>query len=168
MDKPTEKLDRGQLHTISIPLSSTNDIKLILIFKERNWHRIEDSRRYLIATKISYNKKDILTNIVELNRFISSIKAYVDRKSYFIHSDIYFTPCEKDGIKNIQCNFAPDIYIGMVEAMQINRTLQDAFWGFSKIHLFDEFTTDITDFMTKEEAKKYPQHMLENIKIIKG
>ena len=149
MDKPAEKLKHGKTRTIVIPLSSEKDIFIHLIFIEKLYYHHSDSRRYLTKVYIYYKEKRIIHNIVEVYRFISSIKAFVDRKINFMDEDIYFVPKSRDNVSRLQCVFDLERYISMVEAMQINRILQDAFFGYSKVHIFDDFTTKIENLITK-------------------
>lgn len=166
MDKITEKLNSGKLHTYEVPLSSDNEIKIVVIFRERMWTKVEDSKRFLHEVKITYDNQVIVKDIIGINRFIISLKAFIDRKNYFVNEDIYFTPKIKDNIKRLQCNFDRNVYIDWIEAGQILKTIHDVFTGYSKTHLFDKFSTEIVNFKTKKEASNFPKHMLENIKII--
>lgn len=146
MDKPTDKFKRGQERTIIIPLSNEGDICIHLIFYEYIAYHYSDSKRYLDRVHITYQKEKIVHNIVEVYRFKSEIKAFVDKKINFMHKDIYFEPKVKNNISRLQCNFNKDRYISMVEAMQIYSLLQEIFWGYSKVRIFDEFTVNVEAF----------------------
>lgn len=166
MDKATAKINSGKLHTYEIPLSSNNDIKIVVIFREKIWSRPDERKRFIHEVRITYNNHTIVHDIIGINRFIVSLRAFIDRKNYFVDKDIYFTPKMKDNIKRLQCNFDQNVYIDWIEASQMLKTIQDVFTGYSKTHLFDEFSTEVVNFKTKKEASNFPKHMLENIKII--
>lgn len=166
MDKPTEQLKYGQLRTVPIPITSNRDMNLVLEFKERTNYHVIDSRRFLHNVYITFKDKIIVDDIIDVNRFTVSLRAFTDRKSYFQDSDIFFTPVQRDNIKSLQCIFDTNRYINMIEAMQMIRILQEAFTGYSKAHLYDKYTTQVDNFKTKQEAKNYSEDMLRNIKII--
>lgn len=166
MDKPTEQLQYGQLRTVSIPITSDRDINLLLEFKEKVHYHLVDSKRFLHNVYITYKNNIIVNDIVDVNRFTVSLRAFTDKKNYFHDADIFFKTSKKDNIQYLQCIFDTNRYINMIEAMQMIKILQEAFTGYSKAYLYDKYTTQVDNFKTKQEAAKYAQDILQNVRII--
>jgi len=164
-----EKLfDRGIMEPYKIPLLS-DDNGLILEYttihhKEITHYR--ESKEYLTNLKICYKDTVLLDNIIDFERFLASLKIFIERRGYFSKNDFYFEEKKKDGISSLQLKFDTAKYIDIAEAIQINTLIYGALQGYSKKLLYRKYQVYSTNYISSEVDKKQNHMKLKNTVVV--
>jgi len=159
-----EKLfDRGIMESYKIPLINDESLTMEYItirHKEATHYR--ENKEYLTNVKISYKDTMLVDNIVDFERFMASLKIFIERKGYFSKNDPFFEEKKKDGISSLQLKTNPARYIDIAEAIQINALIYGALLGYSKKLLYHKYQVYSTNYISSEVDKKQNHQKLKN------
>ena len=164
-----EKLfDRGVMEAYKIPLLG-DDNGLILEYttiRHKEVTHYRENKEYLTDLKIGYKDILLLDNIVDFERFMASLKIFIERKGYFSKDDHFFEEKTKGGISSLQLKVDQKKYIDIVEAIQINALIYGALSGYSKKLLYQKYQLTSTNYISSEVDKKQNHLQMKNTVVI--
>lgn len=115
-----------------------------------------DYKEYIADIKITYNDTVLVSNIINFERFIASLKIFIDKRNLFKGKDIYFEEKVKDGISSLQLMKDPNRYISLMEATQMTMLIFGALSGYSRKLLYlNAFKKHSCDYVSTERQRMY-------------
>jgi len=114
-------LQKGIVEKFILPLNSEGDFELhFQTIKHRTPQNQYQKKEYFIILIIKYKDQIVLDNIVEFERFVASLRTFIDKGKLFDDKDIFFEGKTKNGKNSLKVNIDSSKYIGDSEAKQDN------------------------------------------------
>ena len=163
-----EKLfDRGIVEPYKLPLSEENGLCLeYTIIRHREVTRANHGREYLTRLIISYEGKKVLDGIVGFERFMSSLKIFIDRRGYFSEKDIYFEEKKQGRRNSLQLKIDEEKYISITEAMQLSSLIYGALQGVSRKLLYSKYKKSTKNYISTKVDEEQNNVELKNTVVI--
>ena len=108
-DKPMTNLERllkhGTFDEYYGEISTEGDFIIEFTTLRHKTPKTEhEYKEYLAEIKIIYDDIGLVKNIIDFERFMASLKVFIDKRSLPKGKDIYFEEKVKDGITSLQLN----------------------------------------------------------------